>query len=207
MADLITPVEYAKQIGVPPQQIYGMIKRGLPTKQAEHKGKMRDMIDSEDANKWRAVYATTKRQRRSSSSEEGDDSPRDDKPEYRPMFKGGELVMHARGKKNFSVSRIKQPDEEHLVYLQRNMYTFPFLLNPTQEEEWFMNPQHLKRKILNRDIIMDTPFQVLEYCLAQIEVARPELAIEIREVIEKHLAETKENVDVAERTSYNYNRR
>lgn len=206
MAELITPVEYAKLIGIPPQQVYGMMKRGLPTKQAELKGKMRDLVDPEEANKWRELYETTKRTRRTKEEVEADDSPREDK-QYQPMFKGGELIVHARGSKNITVSRIKRPDEEHFVYLQRNMYTFPFLLNKTCEDEWFINPATLKRKILNREVILDTPFQVMEYCLAQIEVARPELAEEIRAVIQKHIVDTKEIVDSAEKTSYNYYRR
>lgn len=207
MAELVTPVEYAKIIGIPPQQVYGMMKRGLPTQQAEHKGKMRDMVNPEDADRWRGLYETTKRQRRSSTDDGDEDSPRTEPEPRQSIFKGGELIVHSRGKKNIAVSRVKKPDEEHFVYLQRNMYEFPFLLNRTYETDWFLNPQDLKRKILNREVILETPFQVMEYCLAQIEVARPELAEEIRGVIKKHIADTEEIVASAERTSYNYYRR
>lgn len=211
MAELVTPVEYAKLIGIAPQQVYGMIKRGLPTQQAEHKGKMRDLVDPEKANEWLALYETTKRTRKSrDDGEEGEgdeNSPRSESSGRQPIFKGGELIVHARGKKNIAVSRIKAPDEEHFAYLERNMYTFPFMLNKTVVTEWFLNPNDLKRKILNREMILEAPLQVMEYALAQIEVARPELSQEIREVIEKHLAATENDVAIAEKTSYNYIRR
>lgn len=211
--NLITPVEYAKIINIAPQQVYGMIKRGLPTHQAEHKGKMRDLVDPAEADEWRAIYETMKRTRKTkedTGEDEESDSPRDESEESRPkqtMFRGGELLVTARGSKNISVSRVMKPEDEHFAWLQRSMYTFPFLLSPTYDDEWFMNPQDLKRRILTKQIILDTPTQVMEYCLAQIEVARPEMAAEIRAVIQKHIAETEEIVAVAEKTSYNYHRR
>ena len=205
--ELITPVEYGKMINIPPQQVYGMMKKGLPTHKIDHKGKMRDMIDPTEANEWRKLYETTKRSRRTKEEIEDGTPINEEAREYQPMLKGGELILTQRGSRNISVSRAKGPDNEHFAYLQRNMYKFPFLLNSTREHDWFISSQNLKRRILHKEVIIDTPLQVMEYCLAQIEVCEnKEMADEIRAIIQKHTKATQENLELAEKVDYNYNR-
>lgn len=190
--ELMTPVEFAKSIGVAPQIIYSYIKRGLPTHKAEHKGKERDMVEPAEAQTWIDGYSQTKGTRRTHSEKIRDDKAIAEgrmpaqQTRSRNELPVGSLIAYERLPGHATVAKVVSKNE-YFANVEKACYELPFILQKTIKRTSPLTHDTLRKAIMARDVILDTPIQIMDYCIEQIQHASPEFAEDLRQVVCKHV--------------------
>ena len=185
--ELVTPVAFAKSVNCAPQMIYSMIKRGLPTHKGEVKGKERDLVDPQEAQKWIDDYHATKSQRQTAPREkdaQGNDIPR--VKTYTGGLKKGDLMTYERMPGHAVVAKVDEINEEFVV-LRKHMPTMTRILQAATERSYPMTHDFLRDAIRKQRIILDTPLQVIDYAISEIATANPDFAEDLRNVVTKHV--------------------
>lgn len=188
---LLTPVQYAKSIGVPPQQIYSLIKRGLPTHKRILKDKERDLVEPGEATAWMADYEQVKGVRRTaeqvitSNDATSPANPNLVRRDATGYIKEGQLLTYERMPGNVTVGKVKGVNE-HYANVEKNCYEMPFILGKTKKRTFPLMAKHVREYIRNRSMVLDCPLQVLGYAIEQLKHANEEMAADLEAVITKY---------------------
>lgn len=196
IGNLLTPVQFAKTINVPPQQIYALIKRGLPTHTRILKDKSRELVDPVETIAWMADYEQVKGIRKSAEKVVASNeilapgSPvaaAAGKGQRNPVgyIKPGQLLTYERMPGNIVVGKVNKVNE-HYAEVEKNCYERSFILGNTVKRTFPLTAKHVKEYIRNRSMVLDCPLQVLGYVIEQIEHADPAMADDLRAVLMKY---------------------